>query len=70
MARRERDFNAREAGEQAWLRQNTWCDECQAADLGMRDPIEYEEEGLVYVEGTCLRCGSRVVSEIQERDAH
>lgn len=33
------------------------------------DPVEYEEEGFVYVEGTCLRCGSRVVSEIQDRDA-
>jgi len=52
------------------MQENTWCDECQAPDLGMRNPVEYEEDGVLYVEGVCLRCGNRVVSEIEERDGN
>jgi hypothetical protein len=49
--------------------ENTWCDKCQAADLGMTEPVEYENDGAVFVEGKCVRCASRVVSEVHERDA-
>jgi hypothetical protein len=60
-----RDFNARPYTDQKWLLENTWCSACGAADLGMRDPSEYEEDGAIYVEGCCLRCGSAVRSSIE-----
>jgi len=60
-----RDFSARPESEQAWLLKDTWCDKCGAADLGMRDPHEYTEDGANYVEGLCLRCGGPVRSSIE-----
>jgi len=50
--------------------ENTWCDHCSKADLGLIDPLEYEEDGQIYLEGKCKACGKRVVSKIIERDAN
>jgi len=69
MARTERDFAERSAQERDWMLQNTWCDACGEADLGMDAPREYEEDGRVYVEGKCRKCRRRVRSEVVERDA-
>jgi hypothetical protein len=60
-----RDFTARLQADQQWLLENTWCSVCGAADLGMRDPHEYAEDGAVYVEGSCVQCGSTVRSAIE-----
>jgi len=49
--------------------QNTWCDACAEADLGMDAAHEYEEDGRVYVEGRCRKCRRTVCSEVVERDA-
>jgi hypothetical protein len=49
--------------------QNTWCDTCGEADLGISSPREYEEKGRVYVEGQCRKCGQAVRSEVVEKDA-
>ena len=68
MTRIVRDFSIRPRSEQALMTTNTWCDSCQDADLGLRAPLEYEEGGRVYLEGTCIRCGARVRSEIHETD--
>ncbi len=69
MARIERNFSGRDAQEQRWLVENTWCDSCAKADLGLTDPVEYAEGGQVFVEGKCVRCGQRVVSTISEPNA-
>ncbi len=69
MARIERNFSDRDAQEQRWLVENTWCDSCAKADLGLTEPIEYEEDGQIFVEGKCVRCGRRVVSSISETNA-
>ena len=66
MSRNEREFAARPEWEQNWFVENTWCDVCNAADIGLIDPAEYEEDGSVFVEGKCRQCGNRVVSEIIE----
>ena len=66
MPRIQRDFAARSPAEQEWLLQNTWCDGCDEADLGMSAPREYEEDGSVYVQGRCLKCGQVVRSEVFE----
>lgn len=64
-----RDFEARTELEKGWILENTWCDECDEADLGMTAPREYEEDGRIYVEGRCPRCGQRICSEIAVKDA-
>jgi hypothetical protein len=69
MARIERNFGDRDAQEQRWLVANTWCDYCAKADLGLTAPVEYEEDGQIFVEGKCKCCGQRTVSSVGERDA-
>ena len=61
-----RDFFARDQFEQEWIYENTWCNACDAADIGLLSPIEYEEEGHIYVEGSCARCSGKVVTELTE----
>ena len=68
MTRIKKDFSSRDPSEQSWLLENTWCDRCNAADLGMSDPVEYEEDGVVRVEGRCHRCQARVVNVIEEHN--
>jgi hypothetical protein len=63
-----KDFTDRPRWEQEWFTQNTWCDACQSADLGLTEPVEYEEDGARYIEGQCRRCRGSVVSEIIHRD--
>lgn len=66
MTRKPRNLNARDQFEREWLIQNTWCDHCSIADLGIDEPSEYEEAGRVFIEGVCRRCGKKVKSEIVE----
>ncbi len=53
----ERDFNARAEEEQQAFLEQTWCDECQEVNLGMKNPSEYLLKGTVFIEGECNRCG-------------
>jgi len=69
MNRTERDFAARPPEDLEWMMQNTWCDACAEADLGMDAPREYEEGGHIYVEGKCRRCREVVRSEVVDRDS-
>ena len=64
MARTERDFYDRTPEERSWLENETWCDGCCQANLGLIEPHEYEENGTVFIEGTCRSCGGRVASRI------
>ena len=66
MSRIERDFFRRTADEQTWMLQNTWCDECAEADIGMSSPREYNEDGTIYVEGQCNRCKRTIRSSVYE----
>ena len=67
MMRSHRNFLARSAVERQCIVQNTWCDACGEADLGMESPQEYEEDGKIYVEGVCSRCRRTVRSEVIEK---
>jgi hypothetical protein len=69
MARRERSFSDRPPFEQRFMLENTWCDACEKADLGLRDPLEYEEDGSVIIEGRCRECGAIIQSVVEEREA-
>ena len=64
MSRETRDFFIRPQEEQADFLQQTWCNSCQQVDLGMKNPIEYEEQGRVFIEGECLKCGTAVTTEV------
>lgn len=66
MSREERDFYARTEEDQNDFLSQTWCNNCMAADLGMKEPQEYELDGVVYIEGKCTKCGEPVVTEIAD----
>ena len=68
MSKVERDFYQRGAEEQASFLEQTWCNKCQAVDLGMTDPEEFELEGVVMIEGKCKKCGETVTTEIFGED--
>lgn len=69
MTRTSRDFTARTEFEREWMQENTWCDRCNLADLGLSSPKEYEENGKIYIEGKCKKCGDSVRSEVTEPEA-
>ncbi len=59
------NFNLRAENEKDWIIQNTWCEICNLADLGLLEPLEYEEDGLTFIEGKCKKCGNLVISQIK-----
>jgi hypothetical protein len=67
--RQDRHFLERPQFEREYFLAHTWCDVCAEADVGMHSPREYEEEGSIYLEGICTRCGNTVRSEVTEYDA-
>lgn len=66
MTREERDFSARSEQDQQDFLTQTWCNHCMKADLGMKNPVEYEIDGVIYIEGECKVCGQPVVTEIAD----
>ena len=66
MNRKERNFHIRDLAEQKMFSEDTWCGFCNEANLGLNEPIEYEQGGKIFIEGVCKKCGHRVVSEIIE----
>jgi hypothetical protein len=60
MPRTPKDFSKRDAVEQKAILEDTWCNACKEADLGMVHPVEFEENGQVTVEGLCARCGGQI----------
>jgi hypothetical protein len=67
MTKIERDYSKRSEFERSCFEEDTWCDECNQADIGLFEPHEYEEGGKVFIEGKCRKCGGHVVSEIIEQ---
>ena len=68
MAEQERDFYSRSQEEQAAFLEQTWCDNCQEPDLGMTDPCEYEQDGVVIIEGKCKKCQQAIITELSDED--
>ena len=62
----KRVFYDRQPQDKEWLLQNTWCDFCEKADLGIERPTEFELNGKIYLSGFCLICGNEIKSEIIE----
>lgn len=61
-----RDFNARDEDEKKAFLEQTWCDHCQEVNLGMVDPVEYEQNEIVFIEGKCAKCGTVILTELTE----
>ena len=53
--------------EQQWYLEETWCDHCDEADLGIVNPKLCTEDDKMIVEGECKKCGNVVSSEIVEK---
>ncbi|MEP0073763.1 MAG: hypothetical protein ABJE79_13770 [Marinomonas sp.] len=64
----ERDFYARSAEEQKDFLSQTWCNACGEVDLGMINPKEFETPERVWIEGDCVKCGQKTITEIVEED--
>ena len=64
----ERDFNLRDSDEKQALLEQTWCGECQEVNLGMVEPIEYELNGTIFIEGKCARCGTVSLTELTDEE--
>jgi hypothetical protein len=64
----ERDFFARDEDEQKAFLEQTWCDSCMEVNLGMREPVEYELNDTVFIEGKCNSCGQLILTELTEDD--
>lgn len=67
MGRLSRDFFLRDAAEQDWLQENTWCSGCRLPDLGIDDPREFEEDGQVFIQGSCRICRMKLTSEVVDQ---
>ncbi len=50
-----------------WILENSWCDSCNEADLGMENPVEFEQDGKIFVEGNCSQCGASIQSALEEK---
>ncbi len=64
----ERDFFARDEEEQKAFLEQTWCDNCMEVNLGMVDPVEYEQNEIVFIEGKCKRCGNVILTELTDEE--
>ncbi len=69
MPRLQRDFFNRDESERSWMIESTWCDTCGLPDLGIENPMEFEEDGHVYIEGSCRICGRRLMTEVVDQRA-
>ncbi|GAA6133449.1 hypothetical protein NBRC116188_02380 [Oceaniserpentilla sp. 4NH20-0058] len=68
MAKQERDFYQRDPEDQAAFLEQTWCNNCLEVDLGMVDPVEYEQDGTIMIEGKCKKCGESVITELADEE--
>ena len=62
----ERDFNARDEEEKKAFLEQTWCNQCQEVNLGMVEPVEYEQNDTVFIEGKCTKCGGIILTELTD----
>ena len=48
--------------------ENTWCELCDEANLAIFNQNEYEFDGNKFILGYCRRCGTKILSEIIEKN--
>ena len=60
------NFDSLSEIEKSLLLNDTWCNKCGQADLGITHPELYVENGSNYISGKCSTCGTKCISEIIE----
>ncbi|MEP0355084.1 hypothetical protein [Paraglaciecola sp.] len=58
------DFCSLDEVERKIFLEDTWCDKCSEADLGMINPELYIEDARKFISGNCAVCGTKCISEI------
>jgi hypothetical protein len=58
------DFNSLDELEKSMYLDDTWCDNCSKADLGIDKPELYVENNRKFISGSCKVCGESCSSEI------
>lgn len=66
--RQDISFDSLPAEDQNWFLENTWCDICQRADLGVKEPREFRENGREFFIARCLVCGHECTTEVVIRE--
>jgi hypothetical protein len=62
----QKNFAARDPAERESLLANTWCGACEQADLGMTDPVEFEDGGDSVLERRCAVCRAPIETLLTE----
>lgn len=60
------DFYSLSSSDQDWFLSETWCETCSKADLGIKEPKLYIENGIKHIEGKCNICNALCVSKLTE----
>jgi len=63
-----RDFQLLEFFEKKQFVEAAWCEVCKTTDIGLFGPNDYQVLGKKFIKGVCRNCGSKVVSEIVEKN--
>ena len=58
------DFSSLDEVERTMYLEDTWCEECSEADLGIVNPEMYIEDNRKFISGICKLCGAKCISEI------
>ncbi len=58
------EFSSLEEVERNMYLEDTWCNECSEADLGIVNPEMYIEDDRKFISGNCKSCGTQCISEI------
>jgi hypothetical protein len=59
-------FQERDEEERDELIAQVWCDTCGGPVRSLDEPVEYQGNGLVLLEGRCPECGEMVIMELAE----
>jgi hypothetical protein len=62
------DLNSLDDIDRSMYLDDTWCDNCSKADLGIDKPELYIEDNRQFISGYCKICGDHSISEIITED--
>ena len=58
------DFNSLSDLDKDFFLNDSWCDKCNEADLGIIEPELYIESEHQYISGKCSKCKEVCISEV------
>ena len=57
-------FDVLDESDKDFFINDSWCDYCEKADLGIIDPKIYILDEKQYLEGVCKICGHKQITEV------